>query len=454
MYQKDASPELTLHPDAAKNFNEIAESLVPKLKFRPPERRSRKKFQPDLYVSGTFTAKDMIGEVRLRWTDHLGNPTAQFFQQQNRFLGLFGESYQDLVRLAEGIHKIRTFSNAISKATLIDVIFDWLRDKHRKQSDLPMVDHILSKCRELVRPIEIWIPVAMLHVGSEIKIGKVTLKTITKDMFDRWRSENKVKARDRRNVQKFMEKQQKELQGFPAATIKLIAEPNRAFELAIEETEKSLAVIRFYSSASYLPRKTSYCAIRGKENLESIKHLVIEDGKLIRITQEGVDQAADPLLLDDKTISINRNDGLDLLSDLLSQQSLSEFQESLLDAITTYSKAALAKGIDDKLIYILVALESLLLKNENEPIQQNISERMAFVIGKGVDERRLIIKNAKATYGLRSRFIHHGQTVDDVKTLEEFMWNAWVCFVQLIKNANRFKSKKELIEAIEDLKLT
>ena len=55
----------------------------------------------------------------------------------------------------------------------------------------------------------------------------------------------------------------------------------------------------------------------------------------------------------------------------------------------------------DKLVYILASLESILLKNDSEPIQKNLGERMAFLIGPTVEARKTIIANVVETYARR-----------------------------------------------------
>jgi hypothetical protein len=109
------------------------------------------------------------------------------------------------------------------------------------------------------------------------------------------------------------------------------------------------------------------------------------------------------------------------------------------------------------LVYILVALESLLLKDSNEPIGTSLRERMAVLINQTLDGRLSVIKNVKDTYGLRSSFIHHGKSIGigELEILQTFMRNAWLCLhVILTKNANQFATKADFVEAVERLKLS
>jgi hypothetical protein len=96
----------------------------------------------------------------------------------------------------------------------------------------------------------------------------------------------------------------------------------------------------------------------------------------------------------------------------------------------------------------------MLLRNSNEPIGQNIGERMAFLIGNSLETRKAIVANVDEVYRLRSSFIHHGNSISDLEVLSTFMLNAWTCFVNLLGNANHFQTKDALISALEDRKLS
>ncbi len=130
-----------------------------------------------------------------------------------------------------------------------------------------------------------------------------------------------------------------------------------------------------------------------------------------------------------------------MLDELLKAEQFTDFQRDLFDALLLYSRSSLQKELADKLVYILVTMESMLLKNSNEPIQQNISERLAIFIGNSIQEKQEIIKVVKDIYALRSAFIHHGHGVSDVDIMTTFMKHTRTFFHQLILNKDRFRSK-------------
>lgn len=298
-----------------------------------------------------------------------------------------------------------------------------------------MIDYVLSKCEKELKNLEIWIPIAETFIQSDLRIGNVILKTISKDVLDQWMDHWGEET---------------ELQGISAATIKLNAEPIRALEIAVEESEKALSILRIFSLAIIHPGLNSYTTLLGKEHLDRYTYFLVNNEKLLSSTEGLTDKSGIAWKLSSDRISRIKSMGLDILSEILAKGPKTKFQEQVLDSLFIYSRSPLAKDAADKLIYILVAIESILLKDGNEPIQQNISRRMAYLMGNNVEQRKQVIVNIIKIYKLRSDFIHHGQCIEDLETLLIFMRNTWKFYQILIKKINDFKDKQELINKIED----
>src|SRR6185437_12351997 len=114
-----------------------------------------------------------------------------------------------------------------------------------------------------------------------------------------------------------------------------------------------------------------------------------------------------------------------------------------------------AKEISDKLLYILIALETAFLRDQGEYIQDAVSLRIAYMQDVSVQARRGIIKNVKAAYALRSSFVHHGEYVDldDTTTLVVFMRNALLSLMALIPFAATKITRRQFFEHLEDRRL-
>jgi uncharacterized protein (DUF1778 family) len=100
----------------------------------------------------------------------------------------------------------------------------------------------------------------------------------------------------------------------------------------------------------------------------------------------------------------------------------------------------------------MTSLEGFMLKNDTEPIQQNLSDRVARIVGRTPEERKAIAQNVKKAYGLRSALLHHAAKIQEKDTLKEFMLNAWGLFIELLRNPGNFKTRDEFLSAVDDAK--
>jgi hypothetical protein len=444
--------KLELYPDAIKNFNEKAEKLLCEMSSIAEDRLPtyETSFRPDVYVSAIFS-DNIIGPVKMGFTNLLGEQSARYFKQGDRYVGLFDEGHTNLVRLAEAMQKTKVFRETVSIGSIKDLLFEWIETKYKQATDLPMVEYVLDKVKKRIKELEIWIPVFMLHIQSDVRIGRILFKPITKEMIDNFQKRLNPSTPEQETVaRQFVAKQRKELQGYAAATIKLVAEPERASEIAFEEAERSISLLRFFAPANLMPQIASHCVPWGKKHLESKRHLIIKDGEIMGSETGLADKYEPAWIVSDDYISAFKRIGLDTLSDLLNKDRRTEFEDALLNSLLLYSRSSLTKDISEKLVYILAALEPILLKDNTEPIQQNIGMRLAFLIGKTSEERISIKNNFTTTYGLRSQFVHHGNTIDDLRTLETFMRNVWLGFCSLIQFVSRFQSKQQLFKELEE----
>ena len=153
-------------------------------------------------------------------------------------------------------------------------------------------------------------------------------------------------------------------------------------------------------------------------------------------------------------IDMSFNLGLQRLHEILVSNSRSELEEAVLEAVLLYSKCTIAKDPADKLVYILVGLESILIKDRNEPITDNLSHRIAFLVGRDLSERKNIVRSIKDAYKLRSDFVHHGASIESLDVLRKFMEIAWQVVLSLIGATLQLKTRKELLDYLDDKRLS
>jgi arginine/ornithine N-succinyltransferase beta subunit len=151
-------------------------------------------------------------------------------------------------------------------------------------------------------------------------------------------------------------------------------------------------------------------------------------------------------------INAMRQSGLDQLSKLVDEDGLSDFRRRLRTSLLAYSKGTTLPDVSDRLVYTLSALEGLFLKDSSEPIQQNLGERMAFLIEREAEARQKVVQNVRAAYGMRSKYIHHRITVLEEESLELFVANARKVLYISLMSADHFNLQADFVAAIDRIK--
>jgi hypothetical protein len=450
-----------LHPEATKSFNKKAEGLFQRVVLDPHDKAATHVgFEPDV-MSHSIPAED----IHSFSSDHyvagpLNREIAKTFVINGTTFGLFGEDYKDLVRLAETLQQTKTLNKVVTIQFLVDSIFTWIATGHKGGSAVPMAEAVLADVEEAVQEVELWLPIAMLYIETAFVIGRIKLKTITKEMIDDYHQATIDQIRkDGHQIGPELEQhfrvERQELQGLAAATITVQAEPRRAMEIAFEEGENSLALLRLYSLANLEPEMPSYCTFLGKEHIDQARTYTIQNGKVRGFSRALITAADTTWKLDKATIDdVVLKQGLGMLSNLLVKDTRTEYEEALLDCLFLYSRCALAKEPGNKLMAMLTALESMLLQNSSEPIQQNLAERIAYLFdpGKRIEVKRSVLM----AYGLRSRFIHHGHRIsaDEMDDLREFFINVWAALHGLIGLTQVCQTKAEFFKKFEEAKMS
>lgn len=453
--------KLIIHPQASENYNSKIEELVTKLTLEHPlieKMNEPVPSNPDVHTSFHFDETNIIGEIKFGWTDDSGRYSARAFNNGEKIVGLFDNDYKNLIRIAEAFQKGITPKGTVSIELLEDLLFDWVKLKSRNETELSMTEFILSECEKQIKEYEVWIPISLLYIQSPFVLGKITFRAITKSMIDDWETRDLSKAKEKEieAIKIYFERIRKDIQGFATATIKVEAEPIRAYEIAFEETEKAMSVLRLFSPVNFSPTKICYSAPWGKQHQDKNRYLLVQDKKIVYNSLGFSDKTKPYWNLSKEDLDRYIAAGLDVLNFLLNKERLTDFQEKYLEAISIYSRSSLTKQLSDRLIYILVALETIFLKDSGEYIQDAISLRMAYMQPVSIEERRAVVSNVKKIYKLRSSFIHHGQniSVDDMAIVDEFASNACLSLLALTDYVVSDMTLENFFEFLENRKLS
>jgi hypothetical protein len=283
--------------------------------------------------------------------------------------------------------------------------------------------------------------------------GDVGVKTFTAAFFDAQRdAARSLESADEAAFVTTIDRFQAKLQGMAAAVMRVTAEPKRAYEIANDGTEKVVAIMRYFSRAAFIPNVTSCCVPFGQAEPRSSLLFALRAGILCTFHDGVSDQDGGPWYVSQQELQLWGDSGITALIALVFKQKRSRFEDAVFNSFMLYSRSMLARTVGDKLMYVCSALESLLLRDENEPIQQNVADRLAYTIKSDKHERMKVVKNFKAVYGLRSKFVHHAEDVDDHTLLIEFLQNVWAFYLCVIHRHLAMKSKDDFLRMLDELK--
>ena len=274
-------------------------------------------------------------------------------------------------------------------------------------------------------------------------------------MLDRVESEFKLKHPDfDPKMEQYFENKRKTLLGFAAATMKLNAEPNRAYELATKEADESISLLRCLNPMNCFPSFISYSTPLGSENIESYEYFFVDNNKIVNSTSGVKENGRVELVIDNKFIDELKSLGLPMASRLLKEEKKTSFQKDVLNILLLYSKSSLHKRLADKLGYILTAIEGILRFDRKDIIVQDLAERFAMIVDRELEGRKKALKLLNQIYDLRSRFIYEEYKESDLDVLKEFLLLSWVFFLNLIGHSDKFKTKDDFLKSIDNLKLS
>ena len=309
---------------------------------------------------------------------------------------------------------------------------------------------ISTRCQEAIKEYEIWVPLFRVHASDSFSIGDVLFQKITPAVMDRFFTKPaSTPVPEAARVR--LERLRSQLQNHLAACVKVTGEKKTAQAIARSKAEVAVALVRLLSPANWNLNFRSYCLPLGREQVEIPTELFVEGGEVHEISRETIERG--PAFWDLDPDRARFPGLLDLLHSI-ARDHLRDFRRQLYDALLLYSRNSTASETTDKLVFVIVSLESMLLKDSNEPITKNIGERMAFLIENTVEERRAVIHNVDAAYRIRSKFIHHGESAEESGVIEQFCANVWKCFYSLLHQMDGFTTKTDLIEALENRKLS
>jgi hypothetical protein len=401
-------------------------------------------------------ADDFIGEISVQRSsvNMLGEEIGRFWESNGLLVGWDGAEFEELRNLARKFEDAPPIRGRASHEFLLDEIFQWLRETLEAKREDALPDYVAERCASEVKDYEIWIPIYRTYSGSDFMIGEVEFRTISKAMLDEWFAKLSPPGVHDAQIANMINRDRADIQGSIAACVKVRAELKKAREIAQSSADEAIGLLRFLSPVNWTCKVVSHCLPVGRENTQKTIEILVEDGRIRSTNRASIEQGPAAWNLDE---SRQASPGLlEALHKLARGRDDTDFTRTLYGALQLHSRHSVAVEIPHKVVFVIAAVESFLLKDSNEPIQKNLGERMAFLIADKLEERKGVIRNVEDFYAIRSALVHHGRRVrvEDIEVIDKFFFNVWYCFTFLLVNSDQYKTKTQLLAMLEDRKLT
>lgn len=436
------------HPKAVDGFDESGRSVSSSFRELVPEPAGPSNssgFIPkaEFKIAGVENLRHMV-------TDPLGVVLRKTADVDGKRVGLDEDAYLSLRKLSEKIQRTEGFRNAVSLKALDIAIFEWALETFQGKTAESLCGYLTSHFESSIVEYWVWIPIQGLTTEFDFDLGRIEIHPFRPAFFETWEASLRKLDRWDQKSSQIVDFARGEFQGHAAGTIRVVAERIRAREIAFQEVEAALAILRVLQPCIMHPLLPSHIRPIGREFRQGSTCIMIVDDLAYPPDSHG-EEPFEFWSLDEGMMDLMISTGLGAVSALYCEQA-SDYEKDLWASISTYSRSSLQKTPEDRLIYVFRALESFLLKSKNESIQQNIADRIAFTIAEKADDRRAIVKNVVKVYGLRSDSVHHNQSIEETDLLIEFLQYVFRFFALVVGRRKEFATRQEFLDSLDELK--
>jgi hypothetical protein len=442
----------TLHPDAAAALNAIADTIS--LDKPPKSLPGSGPIWGQQHISSAVTQKDIIGTPRLVVTNGLGEKEGIFTEVRAEKVSITGNSLLNLSTVVRRVLGISSLSDLLSEEYVENLAIDWCFAEPTTRSSF--AEFLMGRAEQDVSCHQIWIPTAYFQVEEDFEFGPSQIVTIPRSLFDQ--ADERAKIEQPEHEKEILEAfgtMRKRFQGNAAVALSIEGEKLFAKKKAQIVAQDVIGLLRFFHPAVFSWKHFCPCALFGSEFMPLEYSFIIEGPGRFEYTSSVVHSDTPDWRLSRRELKQIQSGQLPIVAGLVSTDGISDLALTVRSSILTYCRGMTFPDMSDRLVYSLSALESLLLKNTAEFIQQNLSERIAFLTASGAADRMKVVASCKKIYTARSQYIHHRRKdavpEDD---LALFFIMAHRALQTALGNLSKFKTTSEFIDAIDRMKFS
>lgn len=243
--------------------------------------------------------------------------------------------------------------------------------------------------------------------------------------------------------------------GKTVGSVEIEAVHGRAVNLGDEMICQALSLLRLFSYAAFSPRDTAQWVPLGHARRRFSQAITQRLGQNATGWSGRHHDSYQDIELRPKHLAWCNDCGLDKLAELAFQTKPSQFQQTVLRTVNLYSQSTLRADCEEKILYMLASVESLLILGKSENLMDPLANRMAFLLERDPKARKKVIELVKAVYEVRSDFVHHGEEIPDssLQLLRRFMRAIWGTIMIVVRLSRSFTTKESFIAKLNSFRL-
>lgn len=307
----------------------------------------------------------------------------------------------------------------------------------------------------------IFVPITGINlVIPDLKIGQVVLRRFGDERFEQFSSQLDGVSQDHlaeppQEVGGFKDLAKHNLFGKVCAEFTTVAEPDRAFERAKEQTRRAVELVTFACIAllpADAPQANVIIGLEGEVPRIGPWTLSISEGEIN--SSHSAPISAMPITIGTGSIEGLRRVGAIALSDLLARpdHELINWERSLIRAVHWLATSQTQVELQNRLLNLITAIETVLTENRGG-ITVQVAESLALLIGHSFEERMQIKCFVSNMYGARSAVSHGGKKSlieSDVSKLRGMVARM---ITTLVSHRDQWNSKNQLNDWLERKRL-
>lgn len=446
--ESPAFDRTALHPKAAASFEESATALIDQ--FEPKPRQDRA--EPFKTRHAMDTVHAISSPPVAAYVDFAGKLTGWWYYRDGIDYALAGDSYRALRELVERIRRKPPFTTGFSDHFLEEAVATWCAVTRKGEEPGPFVTFLLDRCSEAWGTHHFLLPLVGVEVEHDFMLGAVGIRTIPPELFERGAAEARARRPDDPDAGKSADALGKTAANLAAVAVTVTGEPRFADSHAREVADDVAGVLRFMSPGAISSTVPSLVQPWGINTVPQPLVIRVDGERLLGHSRQWLHGGLAMWKLDAREterLTVTRFASLAMFFD---GSTLNDYAAHVRPAFFAYARAIGQFEPVDRLVGAITALECLLLRDQHEPLQQMVGERLAFLTASGRDDRQRTVADYKAAYGLRSRAVHHLRGIDNEDVADRLFRHAFLAFVRAIEGLSVLTTHAQFLDGLDRIK--